>query len=114
MGIGRLFGSQHFRVLSNLTRLSIVPSLLAIACSELFKQPLVSKTGPTVYLLTGAMTVLVGLQIIAILDSRRDGFSPYETSFVLRSLLAVAEKSIIGFCRLMQYFAYLMVCLGVS
>ena len=112
MGIGRLFGSQHFRVLSNLTRLSIIPSLLAIACSEFFKYPLVPKTGPTIYLLTGAMTVLVGLQIIAILDSRRDGFSPYETSFVLRSLLSAAEKSIVGFCRMMQYLAYLMVFLG--
>lgn len=107
-----LLGSQHFRVLSNLTRLSIVPSLLAIACSEVFKHPFIPKTGASLYFLTGTMTVLMGVLILCLLESKKDNISPYSNPF-LNALLFSAEATILTVCRILKFPAYLMIVLGI-
>lgn len=111
MGLGRLVGSQRFRAISNVVRLSILPSLIAIAASEVWTKPIIQKTGSTMYLLTGTMTVLVGMLILSVIDSKEENEGIYISGF-LQGLVNALESAIRKVCEILKYPAYLMVALG--
>lgn len=107
----RLFGSQNFRILSNVTRLVVLPPVIGVLLSETWQECLVPKTGPTMYLLTGLTAIMVGLSILAILDSKTDEIAPYATP-LLQGLIEAAEAFIHRICLILKYPAYLLIILS--
>lgn len=107
----RIFGSRNFRVLSNVTRLALIPPVIGVLISETTQGCVVPKTGPMMYLITGAMAIVVGLTILSILDSKTNEDAPYSTPF-LQALIEGAEGFIHRICWALKYPAYMMIVLS--
>lgn len=107
----RLFGSQNFRILSNVTRLALIPPVMGVLHSETWQGCPIPKTGSTMYLLTGLTAIMVGLSILVILNSKTDEIAPYATP-LLQGLIEAAEAFIHRICLILKYPAYLLIILS--
>lgn len=106
-----LFAADRFRILSNVTRLCLIPPVIGVAISEAWQGSLAPKTGPTLYLITGLTTVMVGMAILTILGSNREDGIPYRTP-LLQALIEGLEAFIHRVCLILKYPSLLMVVLS--